>query len=144
MIHNSARHNGAAVATAGAEDENRQSERRVVTVRWVAKITSGKGQELCLIRNISAGGIMANIYSPHEVGEQIGIEIRSGQQLDGDIVWMRAGCIGVQFANEIDLDDMLKVISEDRKRIRARPPRLEVDVPPHIMVGNRGISVATL
>src|SRR3546814_11435706 len=103
-----------------SSDLHRQSERRVVTVRWVAKITSGKGQELCLIRNISAGGIMANIYSTHEVGEQIGIEIRSGQQLDGEIVWMRDGCIGVQFANEIDVDDMLKVMSADRKRLRAR------------------------
>src|SRR3546814_6255601 len=89
MIHNASINEGSAVATAGAEDEPRQSERGVVTVRWVAKITSGKGQELCLIRNISAGGIMANIYSTHEVGEQIGIEIRSGQQLDGEIVWMR-------------------------------------------------------
>src|SRR3546814_4603228 len=113
MIHHASINDGSAVATAGAEDEHRQSERRVVTVRWVAKITSGKGQELCLIRNISAGGIMANIYSTHEVGEQIGIEIRSGQQLDGEIVWMRDGCIGVQFANEIDVDDMLKVMRSE-------------------------------
>lgn len=84
---------------------------------------------------------MANIYSTHEVGEQIGIEIRSGQQLDGEIVWMRDGCIGVQFANEIDVDDMLKVMSADRKRLRARAPRIEVYGRANIKVGNRVISV---
>src|SRR3546814_1544043 len=141
MIHHASINDGSAVATAGAEDEHRHSERRVVNVRWVAKSTSGKGQELCLIRNISAGGIMANIYSTHEVGEQIGIEIRSGQQLDGEIVWTRDGCIGVQFANEIDVDDMLKVLSADRKRLRARAPRIAVYGRAHIKVGNRVISV---
>src|SRR3546814_15794536 len=85
---------------------------------------------------------MAIIYSTHEVGEQIGIEIRSGQQLDGEIVWMRDGCIGVQFANEIDVDDMLKVMSADRKRLRARAPRLEVYGRANSKVGNRVIRVA--
>src|SRR3546814_20616319 len=86
MIHDASINDGSAVATAGAEDEDRQSERRVVTVRGVAKITSGKGQDLCLLRNITAGGIMTTDYSTHDVGEQLGIEIRSGKKMDGEIV----------------------------------------------------------
>src|SRR3546814_18318744 len=113
MIHHASINYGSAVATAGAEDEHRQSERRVVTVRWVAKITSGQGQELCLIRNISAGGFIANISSTHEVGEQIGIEMRSGEQLDGEIVWMPDGCISVPCANETKEETMLKVSRQD-------------------------------
>src|SRR3546814_12962868 len=54
---------------------------------------------------------------------------------------MRDGCIGVQFANEIDVDDMLKVMSADRKRLRARAPRSEVYGRANIKVGNRVISV---
>ena len=80
---------------ADTSEEHRRSDRQVVTVRWVAKMTGEKGQELCLIRNISTGGVMANIYSTHEVGEQISLEIRSGQQLQGEIVWMRDGWDGL-------------------------------------------------
>src|SRR3546814_14203741 len=54
---------------------------------------------------------------------------------------MRDGCIGVQFANEIDVDDMLKVMSADRKRLRARAPRIEVYGRANIKVDTRVISV---
>lgn len=124
-----------------ADDEHRRSERQVVTVRWVAKMSGGKGQELCLIRNISTGGVMANIYSPHEVGERISLEIRSGQQLNGEIVWMRDGCAGVRFDNPIDLEEMLKSASADRNGLRARAPRIEVYGRANIKVGNRIYSV---
>lgn len=123
-----------------AGDEHRHSERKVVTVRWVAKLSGEKGQELCLIRNISAGGVMANIYSAHDVGEHIALEIRSGQMLEGEIVWLRDGCIGVRFHAEIDVDEMLKAAS-DRNGLRTRAPRIEVYGQAHIKIGHRTHSV---
>ena len=127
---------------AAADDEHRLSERKVVTVRWVAKLSGEKGQELCLIRNISSGGIMANIYSEHEVGEHIALEIRSGQLLEGEIVWLRDGCIGVRFHAELDVDEMLKAASSsDRSGLRTRAPRIEVYGQAHIKIGLRTYSV---
>lgn len=128
-------------APQGADDEHRRSERQVVTVRWVAKMSGEKGQELCLIRNISVGGVMANIYSPHEIGENISLEIRSGQQLDGEIVWMRDGCVGVRFRQQIDVAELLKSASSDRNALRTRAPRIEVYGRANIKVGSRTYSV---
>lgn len=128
-------------APPGADDEHRHSERQVVTVRWVAKITGNKGQELCLIRNISTGGVMANVYSAHEIGEHIALEIRSGQQLQGEIVWMRDGCIGVRLQDQVDVSEMLKAASADRAGLRARAPRIEVYGCANIKVGTKVFSV---
>lgn len=125
----------------GANEEHRRSDRQVVTVRWVAKMTGDRGQELCLIRNISTGGVMANIYSPHEVGEEISLEIRSGQQLAGEIVWMSDGCIGVRFRQQIDVEEMLKSASSSKSTLRTRAPRIEVYGRANIKVGNRIYSV---
>lgn len=136
MINQHSLHGTSVDAPVKAEDEHRHSERQVVTVRWVAKLTAANGQELCLIRNISAGGVMANVYSSHELGEKISLEIRSGQQLDGEIVWMRDGCIGVHFFNEVDVQEMLRTAS-DGKGLRVRPPRIEVYGSANIKVGTQ-------
>lgn len=127
--------------TAMADDEHRQSERKVVTVRWVAKLSGEKGQELCLIRNVSAGGVMANIYSEHEIGEHIALEIRSGQLLEGEIVWLRDGCAGVRFFSEVDVDEMLKSVSADRPGLRSRAPRIEVYGQANIRIGSTAYTV---
>ncbi|MBK5265240.1 MAG: PilZ domain-containing protein [Alphaproteobacteria bacterium] len=137
LINQHSLHGTSVDAAAKAGDEHRQSERQVVTVRWVAKLTAANGQELCLIRNISAGGVMANVYSSHELGEKISLEIRSGQQLDGEIMWMRDGCIGVHFFSDVDIAEMLKTASSDRKGLRVRPPRIEVYGSANIKVGSR-------
>lgn len=126
---------------ADTSEEHRRSDRQVVTVRWVAKMTGEKGQELCLIRNISTGGVMANIYSTHEVGERISLEIRSGQQLQGEIVWMRDGCVGIRFLESVNVDEMLKSASVDRNGLRTRPPRIEVYGQANIKIGDRTYSV---
>ena len=126
---------------ADTAEDHRRSDRQVVTVRWVAKMTGEKGQELCLIRNISSGGVMANIYSTHEVGEQISLEIRSGQRLEGEIVWMRDGCVGIRFGEPVNVDEMLKSASVDRNGLRTRPPRIEVYGQANIKIGERTYSV---
>ena len=126
---------------ADTAEDHRRSDRQVVTVRWVAKMTGEKGQELCLIRNISSGGVMANIYSTHEVGEQISLEIRSGQRLEGEIVWMRDGCVGIRFLESVNVDEMLKSASVDRNGLRTRPPRIEVYGQANIKIGDRTYSV---
>lgn len=120
-----------------AGEEHRLSGRQVVTVRWVAKLMGDKGQELCLIRNISAGGVMANVYSTHVVGEHIALEIRSGQRLEGKIVWAQDGCIGLRFEAQVDVDDMLKYASTDKSGLRTRAPRIEVYGQAQIKVGDR-------
>lgn len=122
------------------DKENRQSDRQVITVRWVAKLMGQRGQELCLIRNISAGGVMANVYSTHEIGEDITLEIRSGQQIEGEIVWMRDDCVGVSFLGPVDINEMLKAAS-GRSSLRLRAPRIEVYGQASLKVGARVYSV---
>ncbi len=81
----------------------RRSDKRHLTVLRVGKIMSGAHEELCMIRNISSGGLMAHIYCSHEMGEQVSIEIKNGHVMSGRIVWTEGFMVGIEFDERIDV-----------------------------------------
>ena len=54
------------------------------------------------VRNLSAGGMMAEIGEPFEVADRIEIELRGIGELDGTVMWRDENRIGVSFATPID------------------------------------------
>jgi hypothetical protein len=60
--------------------ERREDERFVTILRVGVLVIEGR-RELCLIRNISAGGLMAHVYSPVEPGQRVVVELKSNQQI---------------------------------------------------------------
>ena len=70
-------------------DDVPSSERRTnprhVTVLRVAKLITPHGEELCLVRDISTGGLMAHIYSELKVGDPVTAEFKSGHVAPGKI-----------------------------------------------------------
>jgi hypothetical protein len=58
---------------------------------------------LCLVRNISSGGVMVHVYRPVEIGTKVGIEIRNDDLFTGEVVWARDSNIGVRFDEPIDV-----------------------------------------
>jgi hypothetical protein len=90
-------------------------------------MVGASGRELCLIRNISAGGLMAHVYSHHEVGERVTVEIKSDRALQGHILWADDSNVGVQFDTPIDLSEMLASQAVAANGWRNRMPRVEVD-----------------
>jgi hypothetical protein len=116
-----------------APDE-RRSGQRFTTLLRVGVLETGRGKELCLIRNISAAGLMAHVYSDIPVGTRAAIGLKSGDQITGTIVWSDKSGVGLGFDEPIDVADLLTACMAGP---RPRMPRLEVDCFVSVRVGAR-------
>lgn len=105
--------------------QERRADERLITVLRVGKLVARGQQELCLVRNISANGLMAHVRSGHAVGDPIVVELKSDAVLDGQIIWAKGQNIGVRFNRSIDVGDIL-AHRPDADGRKPRPPRVDV------------------
>ena len=105
----------------------------MMTTLRVGKITNNGGQELCLIRNISDGGLMAHVYSPHKVGDRVRVELKSDTQVAGTIRWVRDDNVGVEFDAPVDVAGVLSHQAPDGQK--PRPPRLDIRGQARLKIG---------
>ncbi|MBW4329284.1 PilZ domain-containing protein [Stakelama sp. CBK3Z-3] len=54
------------------------------------------------VRNLSAGGLMAEYAEPLNIGAKVEIDVRGIGWVQGSVAWATDGRIGVAFDNEID------------------------------------------
>ena len=118
-----------------AADPNRRRDKRHMTVFQVAKLITARSQELCLIRNISAGGLMAEVYSLVTSGESISVEFKAGERVRGKVVWVRDRSIGMQFDTETAVLDILAHKAAVENGYQPRAPRLETPVQARLKLG---------
>jgi hypothetical protein len=79
-------------------------------------------RELCLIKNISAGGMMIRAYCDLEPGRKLTVELKCGQPVSGTVSWVREPYAGIAFDALIDVIDILSTSQEGP---RPRLPRIE-------------------
>jgi len=91
--------------------ERRQSQRNLSVLR-TAILRTSCGEELCLVRNISAGGLMAHVYSNLSRGDPATIEFQSEISVRGHVVWSRDGLVGIQFSQLVNVADVLAEYSD--------------------------------
>ena len=103
--------------------ERRDGDRHLTLFR-VGSVTLGDRRELCLIKNISAGGMMIRAYCTIVQGERLTVELKSGQPIAGSVSWVRDQTLGVAFDEPIDVIELLSASMEGP---RPRMPRIEVD-----------------
>jgi PilZ domain len=114
-------------------DERRSEARNVATLR-VAKLTQADGREqLIRVRNVTAGGLMAELGHPLVVGDPVTLELNS-QRIPATAVWTRDGTVGLKFDQGVDLGELLAG-RKPRHGFRPRPPRLEVDCKATLKLG---------
>ena len=106
--------------------ERRTQERHVKILRVGVLVVDGR-RELCLIRNISAGGLMAHICSPLKQGQRVTVELKAHAPIPGRIAWTRESNAGVAFDAPADIEALLANPSLLDNGWRARSPRIEVD-----------------
>lgn len=105
----------------------RRTGQRHLTILRVGALTVDGVRELCLVRNISAGGVMAHVYREIAVGTRVEIEIRNDDPIAGKVVWEADSNIGIAFDRKIDVPDLLatsKMLEDGR---RNRRPRVRID-----------------
>lgn len=106
--------------------ERRTSERHIKILRVGTIVVNGR-RELCLIRNISAGGVLAHVYSQLMPGQRVSIELKTSQPVTGRVVWTRSGNAGIQFDTPVDVAELLAVPQGADNGWRPRTPRVEID-----------------
>lgn len=103
--------------------ERRSSERYLSLLRVGSLLVDGR-RELCLIRNISAGGMMVRAYSDIAPGTRLSVELKHGEAVEGVARWVENGLTGVTFDEAIDV---IGLLSSTMGGPRPRMPRIEVD-----------------
>ena len=121
------------LSTAVPRPCERRSDERIVPLLRVAKLTAGSGEQLIRVRNVSAGGLMAEAGHPVSVGETVSVEL-SSQQIPSTVVWIREGLVGLKFDQTVDLGELLAG-RKPRHGFRPRPPRLQVSCKASVRVG---------
>jgi len=111
----------------------RRNDERVVPLLRVAKLVGDGTATLIRVRNVSAGGIMAETSEAPEVGQQMLVEL-SSQKIPSTVIWIREGLVGLKFDHAIDLGELLAG-RKPRHGFRPRPPRLEVECKASVRVG---------
>ena len=111
----------------------RRTDERVMPMLRIAKMVAPQGEQLIRVRNVSAGGLMAELGFAVPVGEQVTVEL-SAQQIPSSVVWTREGSVGLKFEQDIDLGELLAG-RKPRHGVRSRPPRLEVGCKASVQLG---------
>jgi hypothetical protein len=104
--------------------DRRDGERHLSLLR-VGSLTIDGRRELCLIRNVSAGGMLIRPYCTIPENARLTIELKQGDPISGHARWTKDGCVGVTFDERIDVVELLAACSEEGQR--PRMPRVEVD-----------------
>jgi len=108
--------------SAPAPPERRKGERYLSLLRVGALLIDGR-QELCLVRNVSAGGMLIRPYSPVALGTVVTIELKHGETVSGVVKWIEDGLVGIAFDAPIDVVALLASSSEGQQ---PRMPRIEI------------------
>jgi hypothetical protein len=106
-----------------------RADERHRTVLQVAKLATERGDELCILRNVSAGGLRAEVYCRLAVGDPVQLELRTGRGMAGRVVWARGSSIGVAFDRKVPILSYLahQAMQELGRRVRA--PRIRIGEP---------------
>lgn len=106
------------------EPEERREGERLMTLYRVGSLSIDERRELCLIKNISAGGMMVRAYCVVAQGTRLTVEFKCGQPIAGVVSWARDVHVGISFDDPIDVLDLLTTSMEGP---RPRMPRIEVE-----------------
>ena len=121
------------LSTAVPRPTDRRGDERILPTLCIVKLTGKGGEQLMRARNVSAGGLMAEIGRPVTVGDQVELEL-SSQKIPSTVIWTRDGTAGFKFDANIDLGELLAG-RKPRHGFRPRPPRLEVQCKASVRVG---------
>lgn len=102
--------------------DRRDGERHLTLFRVGSIIVDGR-RELCLVKNVSAGGMLVRAYSAMVPGTAVTIELKQGEIIDGRVNWVNGESAGIEFDAPVDVVDLLATSMDGP---RPRMPRVEV------------------
>jgi hypothetical protein len=94
-----------------------------MTLFRVGSILLDGRRELCLVKNISAGGALIRAYCRLKPDIELQIELKEKQPISGQVNWVKGTDAGITFDERVDILDLLKSNDDGP---RPRMPRVEV------------------
>lgn len=120
--------------------ERREGERYLTLLR-VGSMTVDGRRQLCLIRNVSCGGMMIRTYSDMPIGTRLSIEFKHGESVVGTVRWVSNGNVGLMFDHVIDVLQLLESAVNGPK---PRMPRVEISTVAWVREGSVTMRCETL
>ena len=108
---------------APARPNRRNGERYLSLLRVGALLIDGR-RELCLVRNVSAGGMLIRPYSPVAAGTAVAVELKHGETVSGIARWIEDGLVGIAFDQPIDV---VALLTSPEDGPQPRMPRIELN-----------------
>ena len=113
--------------------ERREGERHLTLFRVGSLEIDGR-RELCLIKNVSSGGMLIRAYCAIEPEARVSVELKQGAPVAGTARWNKQGTVGIAFDAPVDVVELLAASMEGP---RPRMPRVEVNCIASIREGAR-------
>jgi len=86
------------------------------------RIEGRPGMSQVRVRNLSAGGLMAEYPHPVDIGRSVEVSLRGVGKVAGHVAWTAAGRIGVAFETPIDpLQARKPVVTPKAGPVRDKP-----------------------
>ncbi|WP_310469165.1 PilZ domain-containing protein [Sphingomonas sp.] len=122
------------------EPAERRGDNRLMTLFRLGAVVVEDRRELCLIKNISAGGMLIRAYCPIAVGATLSVELKRGEMIRGSVTWASDGNLGVTFDTPVDVIALLAPVPDS---LRPRLPRIEVQCTATVRQGATAFAVRT-
>jgi hypothetical protein len=103
---------------------DRRDGKRHLTLFRVGAMTIDGRRELCLIKNISSGGMQIRPYCALAEGVSLIIELKTGMAVPGKVSWIEGANAGIEFDEPVDV---LDVLAPSDSGPRPRMPRVQID-----------------
>lgn len=114
---------------------------RGIALLKAAKLVTDGIEGLCLVRNMSPSGLMADVYFPVERGTEVIVMLTEDVPMSGTVDWVRGSTIGIAFREEIEVADVLAGFGRTVSGQRIRMPRLQVEARAMLRLGAHILSV---
>lgn len=108
----------------------RGMDRDSLFLKAFLRFPSTKDEREVRIRNLSAGGLMAEIPTDVPRGERVEINLRSIGWVSGYIAWVTEGRVGIAFDHPINPKDARKPVSAGELELPNYLKKLNTTVPP--------------
>lgn len=107
----------------GAEEATAQRNNARDSLLLVARFRIDGSTETTQVRvrNLSSGGLMADVPKPIDIGTMVEIEVRGVGWVNGRIAWVAAGRAGVAFDHPIDPQAARKPVVTSPRPLKDKP-----------------------
>lgn len=120
----------------GVEDTNeKRVQPRFALLLRSAKLVSSRGEFLCIVRDVSESGAKLRLFHPVVEGEDLSLEIATGERFTVEKVWEREGEAGIRFVDPINV---MRFVAEAGP-FPKRPVRIRLDHPVTLAHGGNTI-----